>query len=150
MVLEMMIKEGMFSVKQLACPLVLPTQATCCHPAIQNCDKPLISELWCLAVRLIRNSPNNALSYLVVVILIILKVLMIILIIILLVLIKVLVILEVVLVDRFSVAVPFGASSPAHVSGAYLSTDSGECQACGPLRTTIDIGSVSHEECLLQ
>ena len=85
-----------------------------------------------------------------VVILIILEVLMLILIIILLVLIKVLVILEVDLVDKFSVAVPFGACFPAHVSGAYLSTDSGEYQACGLLRTTIDIGSVSHEECLLQ
>ena len=60
-----------------------------------------------------------------VVILIILEVLMLILIIILLFLIKVLVILKVVLVDRFSVAVPFGASFPAHVSGTYLSTDSG-------------------------
>ena len=53
-------------------------------------------------------------------------------------------------VDRISVAVPFGASFPAHVSGTYLSTDSGECQACGSLRTTKEIGSVSHEECLLQ
>ena len=75
---------------------------------------------------------------------------MLILIIIILILIQVLVILEVVLIDRFSVAVPFGASFPAHVSGAYLSTHSGECQACGSLRTTKEIGSVSHEECLLQ
>ena len=108
------------------------------------------SELWCLAVRLIRNSLSTALYYLVVIILIILEVLMLLLIVFLIILIEVLVILEVVLVDRFSVAVLFGASFPAHVSGAYLSTDSGECQACGPLRTTIDIGSVSHEECLLQ
>ena len=85
-----------------------------------------------------------------VVILIILEVLMLYMIIIKLIRIKVLVILEVVLVDRFSVAVPFGASFPAHVSGAYLSTDSGECQACGHLRTTIHIGSVSNAECLLQ
>ena len=50
--------------------------------------------------------------------------------------IEVLIILDVVRVDRISVAVPFGASVLAHVSGTYLSTDSGECQACGPLRTT--------------
>ena len=42
--LEMKIKEGLSTVKHLACPLVLP-------PATQNCDKPLNSELWCLAVR---------------------------------------------------------------------------------------------------
>ena len=60
-----------------------------------------------------------------VVILIVLEVLMLILIVFLVVLIQVLVIPEVLLVDRVSVAVPFGASFPAHVSGAYLSTDSG-------------------------
>ena len=60
-----------------------------------------------------------------VVILIILEVLMLILIIFLVVLLEVLVILEVLLVDRVSVTVPFGASFPAHVSGTYLSTDSG-------------------------
>ena len=60
-----------------------------------------------------------------VVILIILEVLMLILIIFLLVLIEIFVILEVLLVDRVSVAVPFGATFPAHVSGTYLSTDSG-------------------------
>ena len=48
-----------------------------------------------------------------------------ILIIFLLVLIEVFVILEVLLVDRVSVAVPFGATFPAHVNGTYLSTDSG-------------------------
>ena len=50
---------------------------------------------------------------------------MLILIIFLLVLIEVFVILKVLLVDRVSVAVPFGATFPAHVSGTYLSTDSG-------------------------
>ena len=53
------------------------------------------------------------------------EVLMLILIIFQLVLIEVFVILEVLLVDRVSVAVPFGATFPAHVSGTYLSTDSG-------------------------
>ena len=50
---------------------------------------------------------------------------MLILIIFLLVLIEIFVILEVLLVDKVSVAVPFGASFPAHVGGTYLSTDSG-------------------------
>ena len=59
-----------------------------------------------------------------VVILIVLEVLMLILIVFLVVLIEVLVIPEVLLVDRVSVAVPFGASFPAHVGGTYLSTDS--------------------------
>ena len=61
-VLEMQIKEGLSTVKHLACPLFVPPQATCCHPATQNCDKPLNSELWCLAVRLVRDSPNNTLQ----------------------------------------------------------------------------------------
>ena len=68
----------------------------------------------------------------------------------LIILIEVLIILEVILVGNVSVAVPLGASFLAHVSGAYLSADSGECQACGPRRTTKHIGSVSHEQCLLQ
>ena len=48
--LEMKIKEGWFTVNHLACPLVVPLQATCCHPATQNCDKPLNSELGCLVL----------------------------------------------------------------------------------------------------
>ena len=44
---SMEIKEGLSRVKHLACPLVVPPQATCCHPATQNCDKPWHSELWC-------------------------------------------------------------------------------------------------------
>ena len=60
-----------------------------------------------------------------VVILIVLELLMLILIIFQIVLIEVLIIPEVILVDRVSVAVPFGATFPVHVSGTYLSTDSG-------------------------
>ena len=41
--LEMQIKEGLSTVKHLACPLFVPPQATCCHPATQNCDKHLNS-----------------------------------------------------------------------------------------------------------
>ena len=103
----------------LACPLVVPPQATCCHSATQNCDKRLNSELLCLPVILIRNTLSNALSYLVVVVLIVLEVL---------------IILAVVLLDTVSVAVPFGASFLVHVSGTYLPTDSGECQARKLLR----------------
>ena len=69
-----------------------------------------------------------------VVILIILEVLILILTVVLIFLIEVLVILAVVLLDTVSVAVPFGASFPVHVSGTYLPTDSGECQARKLLR----------------
>ena len=37
-VLEMQIKEGLSTVKHLACPLFVPPEATCCHPATQNCN----------------------------------------------------------------------------------------------------------------
>ena len=51
-------------------------------------------------------------------------------------LIELLVTLDVVRVDMSSVAVPFGASFPVHVSGTYLSTKAKEFDACGPLRAT--------------
>ena len=71
-----------------------------------------------------------------VVVLIVLEVLILILTVVLVFLIEVLVILAVVLLDAVSVAVPFGASFPVHVSGTYLSTKAREFDACGLLRTT--------------
>ena len=69
-----------------------------------------------------------------VVVLTILEVFILILLEIVLFLIEVLLTLDVVRVDMSSVAVPFGASFPVHVSGTYLPTDSGECQARKLLR----------------
>ena len=71
-----------------------------------------------------------------VVVLIVLEVFILILLQIVIFLIEVLVTLDVVRVDMSSVAVPFGASFPVHVSGTYLSTKAREFDACGLLRTT--------------